>query len=158
MNRYRKEHPERIREYSIWYNENFKDTIKIRQKRYREEHRDEIREKRRDVRNRGGRERRGKRLQKNRNTINAKNRERNINKQYEWIHRRTAWLIHNKLIRPTKCTVCGYEWQIVAHHPDYSKEKEVVFCCQSCHRLIHLWKITVNNSQITNLADLYSNN
>ena len=44
-------------------------------------------------------------------------------------------------VRPRICPICWYEWRIVAHHPDYSKPYEIVFCCQICHDKIHRQKI-----------------
>ena len=41
-----------------------------------------------------------------------------------------------KLTRPTACEVCGKEGRVEAHHDDYSKPLEVVWCCKSCH-----WKL-----------------
>ena len=38
-----------------------------------------------------------------------------------------------KLLRPDKCEQCGKECKPHGHHPDYSKPKEVVWLCVSCH-------------------------
>lgn len=40
------------------------------------------------------------------------------------------------------CTVCGADWNIVAHHPDYNFWNEVVPCCKQCHSAIHRGEIT----------------
>lgn len=42
-----------------------------------------------------------------------------------------------KIIRPTKCSKCGYEGRIDGHHHDYSKPYDVTWLCASCHRIIH---------------------
>lgn len=41
-----------------------------------------------------------------------------------------------KLTKPTACEVCGKAGRVEAHHDDYSKPLEVVWCCKSCH-----WKL-----------------
>lgn len=45
-----------------------------------------------------------------------------------------------KAIRPSKCEICKKEFNwfgIVGHHPDYSQSINVIWCCHSCHGLIH---------------------
>lgn len=44
------------------------------------------------------------------------------------------------------------KWKIVAHHPDYSKPNEVVFCCQICHDKIHKGKLKVDSNRIVDLG------
>lgn len=47
------------------------------------------------------------------------------------------YLIHiGEWTKPTACEVCGKEGRVEAHHDDYSKPLEVVWCCKSCH-----WKL-----------------
>lgn len=42
------------------------------------------------------------------------------------------------LVRPNECERCGStEFQIDAHHPDYSKPIEVEWLCQPCHIVEH---------------------
>lgn len=60
---------------------------------------------------------------------------------YRKIHLRTLRLIKKLWIRPLICPICKNERRIIAHHPDYSKRNEVVFCCDECHMKIHSWKI-----------------
>ena len=38
-----------------------------------------------------------------------------------------------KLIRPSICSVCLEEKDIEAHHEDYSKPLEIIWCCKDCH-------------------------
>lgn len=50
----------------------------------------------------------------------------------------------NEWLKPTVCSICWAVEPIVMHHPSYEsfeKWSEVVFCCQSCHKLIHAWTI-----------------
>jgi hypothetical protein len=61
---------------------------------------------------------------------------------YAMIHQKTNNLINKLWVRPSICPICWRETIIVSHHPDYSKYNEIVRCCNSCHRYIHLWKIT----------------
>lgn len=67
--------------------------------------------------------------------------ERRKRKGYWKIHTKTDREIKKLWIRPNKCPLCWYEWRIIAHHPDYNKRYEIVFCCQICHDGIHKWKI-----------------
>ena len=71
--------------------------------------------------------------------------ERRKKKWYWPIHMKTNRHINKLWIRPDKCPLCGYKWRIVAHHPDYNKWNEIVFCCQICHDKIHRNKITDYN-------------
>jgi hypothetical protein len=42
------------------------------------------------------------------------------------------------LLKPSKCSLCeSEEFQIDAHHPDYSKPLEVVWVCKPCHGIVH---------------------
>jgi hypothetical protein len=37
--------------------------------------------------------------------------------------------------RPSMCSLCNEPgWRIEAHHPDYSKPLEVIWCCGVCHK------------------------
>ena len=42
-----------------------------------------------------------------------------------------------KLERPNTCSLCGKTCKPQAHHPDYSKPKEVIWLCVKCHAFIH---------------------
>lgn len=42
-----------------------------------------------------------------------------------------------KLIKPDKCSICANSSKIEGHHEDYSKPKEVVWVCRTCHANIH---------------------
>lgn len=42
-----------------------------------------------------------------------------------------------KMIRGTKCEVCGKEGKMEAHHDDYKKPLEVKWLCDICHRHEH---------------------
>jgi hypothetical protein len=44
-----------------------------------------------------------------------------------------------KIKRPDICPICWSIWYIDAHHPDYTKRNIIVWCCRSCHSLIHRW-------------------
>lgn len=129
----------------------YKDVEKSRNRvrLYRETHKDSIRESRR------------KRLPKE----NAKRRERmaeisakihahNKEMWYVNIQRRTRYLINKLGIRPKQCSICWYKTdKVVAHHPNYDKQYQIVFCCNSCHRLIHLWELIVKEEHITTLLE-----
>lgn len=38
-----------------------------------------------------------------------------------------------KLVRPSICSICLEEKEIEAHHEDYSKPLEIIWCCKDCH-------------------------
>lgn len=68
-------------------------------------------------------------------------RDRRKRKWYGNVHRKTEERINELSIRPDTCPICWSNSRIIAHHPDYSKIYEIVFCCQICHDKIHKWKI-----------------
>ncbi len=41
------------------------------------------------------------------------------------------------LIKPSACELCEKDSPVVAHHTDYTKQLEVVWLCDFCHRRIH---------------------
>lgn len=46
-------------------------------------------------------------------------------------------LVRGQLSRPLQCSQCGIVGRrIVAHHPDYSKPLDVVWCCDPCHHTL----------------------
>ena len=71
--------------------------------------------------------------------------ERRKEKWYWHIHTKTEKMIKKLWMRPNYCPICWKENRIIAHHPDYSKWYEIVFCCQPCHAKIHKWELEVFN-------------
>ena len=96
------------------YRETHKEFYKDYMKNYRVEHKSDIREKRI---------------------------ARDFEKDYISIHNKTAKKVRELWIRPTVCPICNKEKRVYTHHPNYDKWNEVVFCCQSCHWMIHSWAI-----------------
>jgi hypothetical protein len=48
----------------------------------------------------------------------------------------------NELIPSKFCEICSAEKvmsQLSGHHFDYDKPLQVIWCCQSCHSLIHIY-------------------
>jgi len=43
-----------------------------------------------------------------------------------------------RIVKPDNCSICGETAQVVGHHDDYSKPKEVRWLCRSCHKNLHL--------------------
>ena len=59
-------------------------------------------------------------------------------------HSKTRRFVKQHHLKPNLCSICGCDNKIEIHHPSYEnfdKRSEVVFCCRSCHRLIHYWTI-----------------
>ena len=127
--RYRDSHKDRTHEYNLKYNR---------------EHRDEIREKRRGNREKENIARKLYRLQ-HKEEVNKRKREQMHTKWYGWIHQRTARLVKKLWIRPDYCQICWHKGAVVSHHPTYDKPYEIVFCCPSCHTLIHQWKLEIKD-------------
>lgn len=46
-------------------------------------------------------------------------------------------ILTGRLVRPDKCSHCGYACKPQAHHEDYSKPFDVIWLCVSCHRRLH---------------------
>ena len=129
----------------------YKDVEKTRNraKIYRELNKEKIRDKRRLNREKENIKRRERMAE-----ISAKSNAHNKEMWYVNIQRRTRYLINKLGIRPKQCTICWYKTdKVVAHHIDYSKPYEIVFCCSSCHRLIHLWELQIKDEYITTLCE-----
>lgn len=50
-------------------------------------------------------------------------------------------IIAGKLDRPDRCSICGCsssEHRIEAHHEDYSRPLDVIWCCTPCHRALDM--------------------
>lgn len=82
--------------------------------------------------------------EKNKEQIAKKQKTRYDSKGYSEAHHLTnrqlqklkkSWVIFDT------CSICWDKVKIVAHHPDYNKWREVVFCCYSCHQKIHNWTL-----------------
>lgn len=75
------------------------------------------------------------------------NRERHNNElwfNWDTFHQKAIKYVKKHGLRPQKCPICWSMKNIVMHHPSYEcydEWKDVIFCCQQCHKLIHCWKI-----------------
>lgn len=121
---YVEKNKEYIRQWQKRYRDDNKNILNMYWKQYRELHKEEL---------------------------SMKHKLRNSEKWYVSIHNKTDSLIRKLWIRPIICSVCWWKWKIEAHHQDYNKWNEVVFCCQSCHKLIHNWYI--NNFKTVNILN-----
>lgn len=45
---------------------------------------------------------------------------------------------HGTLVRPARCSRCGYACKPVAHHDDYARPLDVTWLCGSCHIARHV--------------------
>ncbi len=128
--KYREEHREHIINYLRNYYNNDKENLQKKHAEYREKNRSKIKELERQYYN----------LHKEETKIRI--RRRNDETWYEPVRQKSKRLIAKLWIRPSSCPLCWYKkFRIEAHHPDYNKRNEIVFCCKSCHQLIHSWKI-----------------
>ena len=151
--KFREDNPEYVKEYNKRYREEhwheiyekrknddeYKMYARKYQKTYRAEHKDELLKAHKEY------------YELHKDEMSLKHKERNKTKWYVSVHNRTALLIRKKWIRPKICPICWNTGIIEAHHPDYSKRNEIVFCCQSCHHDIHNWYI--KGIQTINILD-----
>lgn len=45
----------------------------------------------------------------------------------------TSRLNRNLIDKPNNCSVCNENKKLEAHHEDYSKPYDVIWCCRTCH-------------------------
>ena len=122
---YYKSHRDKILKEHKWWRENNREKFLNRCIEYRKEHKEHHKEYMRDYMN------------KNKDMVYEWRRKRKAKMWYTKIHMDTWKTVTKLWIRPDVCTICGEKNKIYAHHPDYNKPNEVVFCCQHCHWLIH---------------------
>lgn len=84
------------------------------------------------VANRQARYRNPERAKRDWRRQNARRRDAAPEKQR--VHQVVARAIkRGELVRPAQCAECGREGRIEAHHEDYSRPLDVVWCCPRCH-------------------------
>lgn len=137
MREYREKHREKIREQQRVHNKNYyekhKEEESLRCKVYRESNRDKVREIQKSWR-----ERNKDYWKVYDANWYAKHRLVHRAEMWYWaLHQRTQKLIRKLWIRPKYCPICWWGWRIEAHHPNYNEWNKIVFCCVSCHQLIH---------------------
>lgn len=119
-------HKEHLREYQKNYREVNRDILREKGKEYYLSVKDWILKKY---------------LTDNAEIISRKAKERREKMWYSKLHHSTNNYIDKNKLRPSKCSICWGWGKIVAHHPSNNIWNEIVFCCYSCHKLIHNWKI-----------------
>lgn len=133
MIKWRQDHKEQLHEYNIkhWkeYYATHKEKCNKKNKEYIKAHRDQRLSTQKKYR------------VTHREQLTETNKLRRINKWYGKAHSITKYYIDKYNIRPDTCPICWESTVIVAHHPDYNKELEIVFCCNRCHNNIHTWLI-----------------
>ena len=69
---------------------------------------------------------------RNRATItkNWRREDKNRSKCHNFVKR------HMSHLKPDECSICEKKNKIIAHHEDYDKPGEVVWCCQACHKTV----------------------
>jgi len=60
-------------------------------------------------------------------------------KNYAEAHPKRVYAHRRNWLLPIgeQCSECGSTENLVRHHPDYSKPKQVITLCDSCHRKLH---------------------
>ncbi|SRR6266496_2799990 len=62
---------------------------------------------------------------------------RNANREKKHAHDAVRSAIRTGILtRPDKCALCSKSKHIEAHHPDYTKQLDVIWVCQDCHSKI----------------------
>lgn len=123
---------------SIEYYHKNKEAILANVEKYRKNNKEELNKKQKEY------------YIKNKKSILLKGKEKKQNHSEElWFNRhsfhiRAIDFVDRNSLRPNVCPICWEWWNIEMHHPSYEtydKRSEIVFCCKSCHKKIHLWKI-----------------
>lgn len=126
---YRLEHREHITSYLKNYYHSNREIALIKHAEYREKNRERIRKREKEY------------YREHAIEISQKSVTEEL-KFHESMRQKSKRLISRLWIRPKTCPICSKnEFRIEAHHPDYNKWNEIVFCCKSCHLLIHSWRI-----------------
>ena len=124
--RYQKEHLEETRKYRKKYYEEHKEEFRARNKAWiennREAHRKHCRES-----NKKNHEKTMERMRKYSADHPEKSKANGIVSKK---------IKQGKLNKPDRCSICGETGYIEAHHDDYSKPLDIIWCCKKCH-----WKL-----------------
>lgn len=150
--RWRAEHKEEEKEKRLEYYRTHRQRIAENNKIRRNKNRDKIREYRK---NRWDKDKETRKVwyEKNKDTVLLKNKERERKKGYLDAHFKTQNVIRRKWIRPKCCSLCWCGWLIISHHPNYEEWNRVVFCCNSCHRLIHMGLLKVQEENVVTICE-----
>ena len=75
-------------------------------------------------------------------SVDNRTSKHSIDMGFAWysFHSKAKYFVRKHNLRPTTCPICWLEKDVVIHHPSYEtfdKWSEIVFCCKSCHSLIH---------------------
>lgn len=138
VHEYSMKNKEKIRERDRLKYSNNKDEINKRHKRWRENNKDRMEKYRKEY------------YLNNRNVIKNKLKDyKNTKSSILWFnwqtfHKKACLFVERNKLRPKVCPICWTIGKTEMHHPSYNSFDDwskVVFCCTSCHRNIHLWKI-----------------
>jgi hypothetical protein len=69
-------------------------------------------------------------------------------KQYQAAAKVQSALRSGKLTKPERCAICSSPMNLRAHHNDYDKPLDVLWICESCHRILH-------NKEVKNEAAIH---
>lgn len=140
-------------EWKLWIKPNCKECSRKKRTQYYWENKDIENERYRNYRIRN----KNKEIERHRKyRENNLEKRRELSKRIAKEHSEDMWFnrgsFHDKAnryvrkywLRPKVCPICQRSWKIKMHHPYYNSFddwSEVVFCCQSCHWLIHNGRI-----------------
>lgn len=92
--------------------------------------------------------------------INKQKVEEHEKRQQEAWHRKAHRIIkqfmktHKWILKI--CSICGREWRMLAHHPNYSEPTKIIIVCDSCHQWIHRWRIKEDKKLVIDIMELDS--
>jgi hypothetical protein len=123
---YGRTHKEKVKAYRVEYYQKNKKRLNVDSKRWTEENR-ELHNKYCKKWNKEHYDER----------IEYQRKYRAENPDIHYAHGKiSSKLQYGKLQKPCVCEVCGKEGRVEAHHADYSKPLDVIWCCKKCH-----WKL-----------------
>lgn len=116
--------------------ESIKEKRRIKQKKYAEKNKEKHLEYHRLYQ----RERRSLGLEKiaDKEKLNqAVKKWKKLHPQKNLAHVQTMYVLRNGLLlKPLMCEKCMKKSKLEAHHEDYTKPLEIIWCCKSCHGLL----------------------